>query len=101
MGINISLVTGDLREIPGSDWDSVRHQGDLSFTGLAITLPLLQRDWSDVDVWRPAPGTFMQWRQAIADWRLRMGWDIMNTGRWEHMMDVLEARPDVWVCVSH
>jgi hypothetical protein len=95
MGLNISVCRkGNFDQLPGWDW--VRHSGDRDFQALVSALPAtakVEENWCapyDFEFY-VRPADFAVWREAIAarEWP--------NPGRFEWLMDQLEANPDFYI----
>jgi len=94
MGLNICLQRRDYSELPG--WDTGRLAGDKEFVALMADLPKIEENWAaphDFEFYT-RPADFAAWREAIADRQ----WP--NPGRFEQMLDLLEANPDCWIYIS-
>lgn len=98
MGLNIKLVAGP-KEVPAEGWDAGRHGGDREFARLLSTMPLVTKEvGSHPDTeWRYRPRDFQAWRGAIKSWREAHDFVGVNEGRWEHLVDLLEAHPELWI----
>lgn len=101
MGINICLydeTTG--REEPG--WDSLRYAGDRELGLLIGSLPRRVRNGLKDDLTLPPdyephyrPMDFAEWRAAAA------ALETPNPGRFEQLINLLEANPGLWVYLSY
>lgn len=94
MGLNISVYNRKSEELPGWDW--IRYSGDRDFADLVGKLPpsvKLEENWAgphDFEFY-VRPIDFAAWRAAIAarEWP--------NPGRFERLMDMLEASPEFFI----
>lgn len=98
MGLNITLYRkGSADSLAG--WDDAKLAGDKDFASLVAGLPSsvkIEESWAaphDFD-WHVRPADFAAWRAAIAS----REWP--NPGRYEHLMDLLEANPDLYIYFS-
>lgn len=90
MGINISIYGPGSKEHP--EWDSGRYAGDRDFAAmLGKELPTIQRGDPLIEDMMYRPADMALWRSVIAarEWP--------NPGRFERMVDILEANPDYWI----
>ena len=90
MGLNISLYGPCSAEHP--DWDSVRYAGDRDFAALlGKELPTIQKGDPFIEDVMFRPADFAVWRTVVAakEWP--------NPGRFEKMIDLLEANSDYWI----
>lgn len=95
MGLNILLYDAGGKEVP--EWDWIRYAGDRDFAKLAGTLPHESRNRCtppDIE-WEYRPSDFVAWRAAVA----AQEWP--NPGRYEHLLDLMEQRPDTWLYFSY
>lgn len=93
MGVHLVLSTEDGEEHP--DWDWLRHAGDSDFAGL-LGSELGYVTSSEEDPWDRGmrPSDYAAWRAVIAarEWP--------NPGRFEKLVDLLQANIHHWLYVS-
>lgn len=91
MGLNICLYRRDQTRHP--DWDAGRLVGDREFAKLIDSLPHIAERWGDhMDFeWHYRPADFEAWRTALAT----QEWP--TPGRFERLLDLLEADPSYWI----
>lgn len=95
MGINICMVDGAGDRVP--EWDWIRYAGDRDFPQVVSGLEIEQAPASlcvRVDDYLFRPKSISAWRARIAE----VDWP--NPGRFEHMLDLLEADPNRWLYYS-
>jgi hypothetical protein len=90
MGLNISLYRRPLggKMVEDSAWDSAKLAGDRDFPAVLYSVPYKEHPEDD-ELKRPTD--IPACRAAIA----ARSWP--NPGRFERMMDLLEADPDLWI----
>lgn len=96
MGVHLHLEFGDSHD-HHPDWDWLRHSGDFTFTKFIDVAPkLIRARWDDGDMFGPLirPLDVKVWREGIA------AYPWPNCGRFEHMMDLLETNPNLWIWES-
>jgi len=94
MGIHIHAVHCDGRDLSFEQWDWVRHAGDREFLNWMRDLPRIYPINMEVisnEVFRPVD---------IPRWRAALPPDRDNPERFPHMLDLLEANPDLWISIS-
>jgi hypothetical protein len=95
MGLNICVIKDDNTEYSG--WDAVRRPGDREFAEMIKSLPFergpLGRDSAAEQFYRPT--NFGAWRTAIANG------DWPDRSRFERLIDILEANPSYYLCLSY
>lgn len=93
MGVNIYCETLSGQVHP--DWDSSKLAGDRDFAAMIHQLPHRQEKRDEMDIeGKYRPTDFPAWRAAIA----AQTWP--NPGRFEHLMDILEADETQFIYLS-
>lgn len=95
MGLNILLEGPDFKRHP--DWDDAKLAGDKEFAQMFESLPFDRGLRGGAPDFEPyyRPTDFTAWRQAISS----REWP--NPGRYEKLMDLLEANPDFYIYLSY
>ena len=93
MSLNICLVTSDLRE-DHPQWNFEKHTGDQRITQL-LKLPVSSLTVDEVTVVE-RPADFGVWRDTLNGWPA----SNQNPGRFEHMLNLLEADDRYWIYLS-
>ena len=94
MGLNIYCEGPDGKNHP--EWDNAKLAGDKEFAALFSTLPYERGAKGGPPDFEPyyRPTDFAAWRAAIASRQ----WP--NPGRYEKLMDLLEANPEFQIYLS-
>lgn len=90
MGLNICVIDRNAKDVP--DWDWIRYAGDRDFPGVVGDLPTVSNEKLYDGAFRPVD--FPAWRERVS------GREWPNPGRFERLLDLLEANPDWWVYYS-
>ena len=96
MGLNICIERLPDRQRHPS-WDWLRYGGDREIAALATKLPHLSKnvaEYPDYE-WYIRPSDFSAWREAATS----QEWPC--EGRFDLMIDILEAEPDYWIYFSY